>query len=190
LNILIRQKYNKSLFLLPFYFASLLGLSACDNQDNLIENQKTASITTEVKTPIAGKTQTNGEMPTNDKIIIENKSYLFDISDHSMEEFQALLTRAEEVSQAQSPDFENLEIVMVIHGPDIEWFTQENYEYNRQLIDLAARLDAHDIIDMKVCEKTMSDRGVEREDLPAFIESVPYVPVEIENRLRDGYINL
>jgi intracellular sulfur oxidation DsrE/DsrF family protein len=43
---------------------------------------------------------------------------------------------------------------------------------------------------MKVCETTMKFHGVERKDIPKFIDSVPYAPVEIENRLRDGYINL
>ena len=79
---------------------------------------------------------------------------------------------------------------MVIHGSDIDWFTHQNYEQNRQLVDLAARLDAYDVIDMKVCKKTMSDRGVKRKDIPPFIESVPYGPTEIKKRLLDGYINL
>ena len=61
---------------------------------------------------------------------------------------------------------------------------------NRQLIELASRLDAYDVIDMKVCEKTMSIRGVNRQDIPSFIESVPYAPSEIKQRLQDGYINL
>lgn len=167
-----------------FLLINLFGLTACDKQTETVEHKKMVSDTSEVKAPI------QEQEPHNDKIIIENKSYLFDVSDHSIDEFQALLTRAEEVSQAQSPDYEDLKIVMVIHGPDIDWFTQQNYEHNRQLIDLAARLDAYDIIDMKVCEKTMTERGVNQEDLPLFIESVPFAPTEIEQRLRDGFINL
>ena len=121
---------------------------------------------------------------------IENKSYLFDVSMHSIEELEAILARAEEVSQTHPADFEDLEIVMIIHGPDIDWFTHKNYEYNRKMVDLAARLDAYDIIDMKVCEKTMKNRGVSVNDLPDFIESVPYAPVEIDKLLKEGYINL
>ena len=121
---------------------------------------------------------------------IENKSYLFDVSMHTIEELEALLTRAEEVSQTHPKDFEDLEIVMIIHGPDIEWFTHKNYEYNQKLVDLAARLDAYDVIDMKVCERTMQKRGVVPEDIPDFIESVPYAPTEIDRLLNDGYINL
>lgn len=179
-----RQKNYKPLFLLAFLLFNLVGLAACDKQTETVENKKMVAVAMETK-PIVQENKTNP-----DKIIIENKSYLFDITDHSIDEFRALLTRAEEVSQIQSEEFGDLEIVMIIHGPDIDWFTQQNYERNRQLIDLAARLDAYDIIDMKVCESTMSARGVNREDLPPFIESVPYAPTEIADRLRDGYINL
>lgn len=182
-----QNKYNK-LFLLVFFSINLFGMAACDKPTEAVENKKTVSTTPEVKAPV--QVQTPIHEPRNENVIIENKSYLFDVSDHSIDELEALLTRAEEVSQAQSPDYEDLKIVMVIHGPDIEWFTQQNFEHNRQLIDLAARLDAYDIIDMKVCEKTMTARGVDREDIPSFIESVPYAPTEIKDRLREGYINL
>ena len=111
-------------------------------------------------------------------------------SNHSIEELEALLIRAEEVSQTHPADFDDLEIVMILHGPDIDWFTQQNYEHNQKLIDLAARLDAYDVIDMKVCEATMQKRGVIQEDLPGFIESVPYAPTEIKYRLQNDYINL
>jgi uncharacterized protein len=178
------QKTNKLLFLLVILSINLLGLVACDNQTDMVENKKIVAVSTETMPAV------EGHKPHADKIIIENKSYLFDVTEHTIEEFQGLLTRAEEVSQIQSDDIGSLKIVMVIHGPDIEWFTQQNYKRNQQLIDLAARLDTYDIIDMKVCEKTMSERGVNREDLPPFIESVPYGPTEIADRLREGYINL
>lgn len=137
-----RNKYNN---LLIFLFFSLFSLSACDKQTEVVEGKKIMSVATEIKI----SAQKN--KPLADKIIIENKSYLFDIAKHSMDEFRALLTKVEEASQNQDDDYPDLKIVMVIHGPDIKWFTLENYEDNRQLIDLAARLDAYDIIDMKVC---------------------------------------
>ncbi len=172
------QAQNNLIYLFLLVFLSI-SLIACDKQTEIVENSKTITISPEIKLPVQDSAPE-----------IENKRYLFDITDHSIEEFKALLTRAEEVSQAQSDDFQDLEIVMIIHGSDIDWFTQQNYEHNRQLIDLAARLDAYDIIDMKVCEKTMSVRGVDRKDIPPFIESVPYAPTEMKQRLNDGYINL
>ncbi len=121
---------------------------------------------------------------------VGNNSYLFDVSDHSLEELEALLGRADEITQMSSDDYDKLDIVMILHGPDIDWFTQQNYEQNKQLVDLAEKLDAYDIIDMKVCETAMSSLGVEREEIPPFIESVPYSPDEMKRLLKEGYINL
>jgi len=164
---------------------SLFFLSACESEIETTDNKPGVSSPVGKETVIAQK-----EIPDITKPEIENKSYLFDITDHSIEELEALLVRAEEVSQTHPADFEDLEIVMIIHGPDIDLFTSQNYAENKQLIDLAARLDAYDVIDMKVCEKTMSLRGVNRQDIPSFIEPVPYAPTEIKQRLQDGYINL
>ena len=121
---------------------------------------------------------------------IGNKSYLFDVSNHSLEELEALLERAQEISQVTPVENNDLEIVMILHGPDIDWFTQDRYEENRKLIELAEKLDEFEVIDMKVCETAMNSRGVKREDIPAFIESVPYAPDEIRRLLQEGYINL
>ena len=121
---------------------------------------------------------------------IGNTQYLFDVSDHSPEELEALLFRAEEIRETHAEGFEQLKIVLVLHGPDIDIFRQENYTRHKPIVDLAAKLDAFEIIDMKICQKTMSDMGVERSEVPAFIETVPYAPNEIKRLTESGYINL
>ncbi len=172
-----KQKYT--IYIAPLLL-SLFSITACDNGLENSAHTSPASVVVSAQEQVKGQTEP----------VIENKSYLFDVSNHSIEELEALLIRAEEVSQTHPADFENLEIVMILHGPDIDWFTQQNYETNQKLIDLAARLDAYDVIDMKVCETTMQSRGVVPADLPNFIESVPYAPTEIRDRLQNGYINL
>ena len=173
---------NKKLFASILACIYLIFFAACENQEQQVEKQNTVAVTT--VNPVEKQEQNES------KVVIENKSYLFNLTNHSISELEALLERAEEVTMAQSPEYQDLEIVMVIHGPDIEWFKQQNYAENQKLIELAARLDAYDIIDMKVCERTMSRYGVEREDIPKFIDSVPFAPIEIQDRLNDGYINL
>lgn len=121
---------------------------------------------------------------------IGNKSYLFDISEHTIGELESLLLRTREITELDMREYPDLEIVMIIHGPDIDWFTRQNQERNRELVDLAAKLDALEIIDMKVCEKTMQGRGIKPDDIPAFIEPVPYAPDEIKRLNKAGYINL
>lgn len=126
----------------------------------------------------------------NSQFNIGNTRYLFDVSDHSAGELEALLARAEAIREAHAEGYDDLEIVLVLHGPDINIFRQENYARHKSIVDLAARLDAFDIIDMKICETTMTKMGVERSEVPSFIESVPYAPAEIRRLADEGYINL
>lgn len=128
--------------------------------------------------------------PADVQIEIGNTRYLFVLADHSTEDLKALLTRADEIAQTSLDHFGNLEIELVIHGPTVEMFTQKNYPKNKELIDLAAKLDAFNVIDLKICEKSLASRGLSRDDIPAFIESVPYAPDEIKRLTQDGYINL
>ena len=79
---------------------------------------------------------------------------------------------------------------MILHGPDIGWFTIDYYNDNRELVDLAKRLDTFDIIDLKVCETTMENMEIDRKQIPAFIASVPYAPGELIRLSNEGYIHL
>lgn len=201
-----RAQKSKHLFLIVFFqFCTFLALTGCDSENTTTDSKPTIASPPAVETAAEQQIQPIQPIQLIEPIQapiqqiqpittiapdIENKSYLFVVNDHTIDEFEALLNRAEQVSQAQPDDFDDLEIVMVIHGPGIDFFTNQNHAENSKLLDVAKRLDEFDVIDMKVCETTMSMRGVERQDIPAFIESVPYAPTEIKTRLEQGYINL
>ena len=170
--------------------SAILFLTACD------QGEQTSAVTVDPATAkTAAVLELKGPTPTlrvqsDGQITIGNKRYLYDISEHSIEELQSLLQRAEEITQTGAENLEELEIVMILHGPDIGWFTLDSYDDNKELVDLAKRLDAFDIIDLKVCETTMENMEIDRNQLPPFIESVPYAPDEL-NRLSDeGYTHL
>ena len=55
-------------------------------------------------------------------------------------------------------------------------------------MDQAARLDAFDIVDVKICQTMMSISGVERDDIPAFIDQVPDGRIEVERLQNKGYV--
>lgn len=174
-----------------------LLLSGCDNGDK--SRQAETEPVTIAEAPSPPPVVNAPEVTIEPAVINEtqqtqfnigNKSYLFDVSDHSVEEMQALLNRAREISQFDRDAYKDLKIVMILHGPDIDWFSNENQHRNSELVDLAEELDKLEIIDMKVCETAMHKRGIKREDIPAFIESVPYAPDEIRRLLENGHINL
>ena len=116
--------------------------------------------------------------------------YLFDLVEHEPDQIKQLLKRAESISETAKITNKESRIAMVIHGPDIEFFDKNNYNENKELIDLAARLDASNIIDFKVCQVTADSRGIKESSFPSFMEIVPFAPDEIDRLENEGYVEL
>ena len=123
-------------------------------------------------------------------VTIGNKRYYFDVINHSPEEVNALLNRAGQLASESREKREELEIAMVLHGPDIRIFAKENYSRYKDIVDLAEQLDDADIIDFKACATTAAQRGFNDSAFPAFVELVPYAPDEIKRLTKDGFVKL
>ena len=179
---------NKIRDCLPVLFGLLL-LLGCE-QDHQAVTATVAPVTGQE--PVISLTEPSKPMyvQTDSQFTIGNKRYLYDISEHSIEDLKLLLQRAEEITQTGIDELDDLEIVMILHGPDIGWFTLDSYDDNRELVDLAKKLDTFGIIDLKVCETTMEYLEIDRKQIPAFIESVPYAPDEINRLSQEGYTHL
>ncbi len=113
---------------------------------------------------------------------------VLDISVHTLDELRVLLDRAEQLSTSLTPQGENASVVLVLHGPEVEFFASSNYAMYKDIVDQAARLDAFDIVDVKICQTMMNIQGVARDDIPAFIEQVPLGQAEIDRLVGEGYI--
>ena len=113
---------------------------------------------------------------------------VLDVSVHSLDELKVLLDRAEEIAARPQSQGEKAGVVLVLHGPEVEFFAISNYPRYKDIVDQAARLDAFDVVDVKICQSMMDRLGVERDDIPAFIEQVPYGPGEVERLVREGYV--
>ena len=120
----------------------------------------------------------------------ERARYLFRITLHTPVEIEGLLTRAEQLAKARRPADRRAGIALVLHGPEIEIFARKNYSKYKSIVDRAARLDADGVIEVKMCQTEMRSRGIRTEDVPAFIEFVPYGPDEEERLQRRGYVYL
>ena len=130
--------------------------SACDKSTN-----NDVSQTVPAETPPVKELSTlipDNSVEENKQFNLDNTRYLFDVSDHSPEDIEALLYRAEEIRETHAEGYDDLEIVLILHGPDINIFKQENYDKHKAIVDLAAKLDAFDIIDMKICFKCGSEK--------------------------------
>lgn len=118
---------------------------------------------------------------------VDDNPYVFDVSKHSQEELLAALKRADEIATASSEDFKKFNLAIIVHGPDVSWFDKRHYEQNKELVDLAAKLDALDVINMKIDQESMAKHGILDENVPTFIDRVPFAADELTRLQDSGY---
>ena len=132
----------------------------------------------------------SGSVPSKDVLPEEGlpKKAVLDITVHTIDELRVLFDRAEQLALAPQPPGGEASVVLVLHGPEVEFFSISNYDKYKDIVDQAARLDAFDVVDVKICQTMMEIRGIPRDDIPAFIEQVPLGTVEVERLVREGYV--
>ena len=104
--------------------------------------------------------------------------YVIDVTVQSAEELSVVLERAENLRELFDPS-QHGRIAIVLHGNELELFQKQNYQTNQSLVERARLLDQDSIIDIKACQSMMQALQIEQNELPAFIEQVPFAPHEI-----------
>lgn len=136
---------------------------------------------------VSGQTKTAPAAPVPSGEALPDRVVL-DISVHTLEELQVLFDRAESYAMTPRPAGENASIVLVLHGPEVDFFSIRNYAQYKDIVDQAARLDAFEVVDIRICQGMMRERGIAREDIPSFIEQVPLGSAEIDRLIGEGYV--
>jgi len=114
--------------------------------------------------------------------------YVYEVSVHTPREIDSLLNRIEELAPRLQIRDNTPGFALVLHGPEVEFFASRNYERYRALVDRAARLDAGGVIEVKICQTQLRARGIPEEEIPAFIERVPFGPDEVRRLGQRGYV--
>lgn len=114
--------------------------------------------------------------------------YVARVQAHSKPEIESLLERAEAVLEKVLAGEKVTPIQFVLHGDEVRLFFRRNYQQNKALINKAARLDAFNVIDIKVCETWMKIHGEGLGELYPFIETVPLGPAEEKRLVNQGYL--
>ena len=136
---------------------------------------------------VAGEPGATAARPVPDK----NGHYLFSVTLHTKKEINTLLTRAESLShRLKLHEKKHASIALVLHGKEIAMFSKKYYNKFRGIVDKAARLDANNVLEIKVCKTIMDDMNISKEDIPSFIEIVPYGPGEEKRLINKGYVYL
>jgi len=116
--------------------------------------------------------------------------YVFSVTVNSPQQLDVVLRRAEDLRGLFNPE-QHSRIAIVLHGNELQLFQKSNYASNRSVVERARLLDEDDIIDIKACQTMMRTLHIEQQDLPGFIEQVPFAPAEIERLEREqGFTRL
>ncbi len=120
----------------------------------------------------------------------EQNRYLAEIVLHTEEEFRGVLQRAEELLLAGEVEQQGQpQVAFVLHGPEVYLLLKQNYRDHREVVDLAARLSALGVVDIKVCRTWMGGNSVREEELQPFVTTVPFALAETRRLLEEeGYI--
>lgn len=116
--------------------------------------------------------------------------YVFDVVIHKSEDMDKLLGRIEQLSSSLPAVHDGPGLALVLHGPEIAFFTRQNYSKYMELVDRAAALDKQGIIDVKVCDTMLRALELKGTDLPDFVEHVPYGPAEVDRLVKQGFIKM
>ena len=120
----------------------------------------------------------------------DSQPIVIDVVLHDRKAILNMLQRAETLAMTPNPAERPRQIALVLHGQEIESFRIKNYSDNRDIVDLAAKLDAFNVIDVKMCNTMMNLLNVKKQEIPAFIEIVPYGPAEVDRLEQRGFIKL
>ena len=109
----------------------------------------------------------------------EPPGYVFSVTVNSPQQLDVVLNRAEDLRELFGPD-DHGRVAIVLHGVELQMFQKRNYTDNQNLVERARMLDEDNIIDIKACQTMMRVLDIEQNELPSFIEQVPFAPAEIE----------
>ena len=120
----------------------------------------------------------------------EPPGYVFSVTVQTAQQLDVVLNRAEDLRELFNPD-EHSKIAIVLHGDELQLFQKDGYRLNQSMVERARLLDQDNIIDIKACQTMMRTLQIEQNELPSFIEQVPFAPTEIERlEKEEGFTRL
>jgi intracellular sulfur oxidation DsrE/DsrF family protein len=120
----------------------------------------------------------------------EPPGYVFSVTVQTRQQLDVVLNRAEDLRELFNPD-EHSKIAIVLHGDELQLFQKDGYHLNQSMVERARLLDQDNIIDIKACQTMMRTLQIEQNQLPSFIEQVPFAPTEIKRlEKEEGFTRL
>lgn len=167
------------------WFFPVLGLSLMSSMTLRAEIPNAADPSPRVASATApsGMVKTESDQTS----VVQEQRLQANVELHTTDELRALLEKAEKISNGDTEYNTQEPVAVVLHGEEIRAFVRSNYREHKDLVDLAARLDAFNVVDVKVCRRWMGMNGITESDLPPFVEPVPWGAAERDRLERSGY---
>lgn len=121
--------------------------------------------------------------PLQDNLL--SNRYLARVELNNPSDVEAALRRAETFYHTKGMDDNVPPVVFVLHGPEVGIFLKENYQQYKGIVDLAARLHAFRVVDVKVCQARMKSMEADEANLYPFVGTVPFGPAEVERLITE-----
>ncbi|WP_339673594.1 acyl-CoA transferase [Dasania marina] len=119
--------------------------------------------------------------------VADEPAYLARIELHTAAELYALLQRSEQLFML-SQQTQAVPVAFVLHGPEAEVFFRGQYSRHQNLVDLAAKLSAFNVVEIKVCKTWMAAHRLDEQQLLPFVGTVHLGPAEEQRLLnQQGY---
>lgn len=116
--------------------------------------------------------------------------YFADIELHTSAELFSVLERVDyHFSDGALQQGSTEPVAFVLHGAEALSLRRDNYQQNRELVDLAAKLSAFGVVDIKVCERWMGNNSIEAAELQPFVGTVAAGVAEVRRlRTKRGFV--
>lgn len=104
---------------------------------------------------------------------------VYDAAVNSEKKLISVLDRASYLSKLTGADPFDSSIVIVLHGPEINYFAIENYAKYKDLVTRAQSLTVGGTVTFRMCKLAAEGLGFAPKDIHGFIEIVPMGDAEI-----------
>lgn len=113
---------------------------------------------------------------------------VYDVSTDSVRVLEGVLDRASYLSQIYNADPFDASIVLVLHGPEINFFARRNTAQYRALMERAHSLTVGGVIQIRMCKIAAQGQGYAPQDIHGFVQLVPMGDAEIVRlQTAEGY---
>jgi len=104
---------------------------------------------------------------------------VYDVHVKTVEQVKSVLDRASHLSKITGADPFDQSIVLVLHGPELNFFAIKNYSKHKELMHRAQSLVESEALKIKMCKIAAEGQGYLPKDIHGFIEMVPMGDAEI-----------